>query len=91
MNAQVKGGLSIVLGVLGMYSMSLLENYTSNVLVIILIGVVFSASAIYLGKRAQKEGSSGMGITGQVLGILGIITVLLPLLFLFRSGSSPFN
>ncbi len=75
MSSQMKGLVSVVLGVLAIFSRVTVDilGLTPYVLFTKVIPLVIGAFAIYLGFLARKGGARLWGLAGIVLGIVAVV------------------
>lgn len=72
----MKGLISVVIALLSVWSNVVVEvlNLPSNIFTVLIIPIIVSAFAIYLGVRARKENAKIWGLIGIVLAVVAIIT-----------------
>lgn len=79
MSSSFKGILSIIVGVLFItpwFWTGLLGLNHLSYIVIFAVGIIASATAIFLGFSARKNGSGILGIVGMTIGIIAVVTYI---------------
>jgi len=82
MSGQMKGLISVVIALLSIWSNVTVEvlRLPSNLVTVLIIPIIVSSLAIYLGVQARKNNAKIWGLIGIVLGVVAIVTHIYGLL-----------